>query len=432
LGVFFYTIFRLLYAAGIHLASLWNPKARAWVEGRRDIFEKIRVVLNTKQPTEDDRKPVWMHCASLGEFEQGRPILEKIRADYPKTKIVLTFFSPSGYEAQKDYKGADYIFYLPMDSPFNAKKFLDILNPAFVLFVKYEFWFYYLKEINQRKIPLLLVSAVFRRQQSFFKWYGGFQRSMLSFFTQLFVQDKTSAELLAALNINALQTGDTRFDRVVTIAEKFTAIQEIEKFCGTAKVVVAGSTWPEDEEELDHFAKTHPEIKFIIAPHEIYEEHLTDIEKLFQRTIRFSMLKKNEAGISFDKINDTANELPNVLIIDNIGMLAKLYYYATVSYVGGGFGGDGVHNVLEAAVYGKPVLFGPVYEKYIEATELVESGGGISVNNALELEEVLKELLSDEDYIKETGESSKKYVLSKQGATGKIIDYIQVNRLLTN
>jgi 3-deoxy-D-manno-octulosonic-acid transferase len=431
LGVFFYSIFCYLYTAGIHIVSLWNPKAKVWVEGRRGIFEKIRITIDNQQPAGDNRRPVWMHCASLGEFEQGRPLLEKITADYPQTKIVLTFFSPSGYEVQKEYAGADYILYLPMDSPRNAQKFLETINPAIVIFVKYEFWFYYLKEINRRKIPLLLVSAAFRKQQSFFKWYGGFQKKMLSFFTQIFVQDKTSSKLLATLNINALQSGDTRFDRVTTIAEQFAPIPEIEKFCGNAKVVVAGSTWPEDEEELDHYANTHPGIKFIIVPHEIYEEHLTDIEKLFQHTIRFSVLQKMMTEMPEDDI-DMHAAFANVLIIDNIGMLARLYYYADITYVGGGFGGDGVHNVLEAAVYGKPVLFGPVYEKYIEATELEESGGGISVNNALELEEELNDLLSDKVYLKETGEASRKYVQSKRGATGKIMDYIQVNRLLTN
>jgi 3-deoxy-D-manno-octulosonic-acid transferase len=431
LGVFFYSIFCYLYTAGIHIASLWNPKAKAWVDGRRTIFEKIRIAIDNQQRAEDNRRPVWMHCASLGEFEQGRPLLEKMRADYPQTKMVLTFFSPSGYEVQKGYTGADYIFYLPMDSYRNAKRFLEAINPAVVIFVKYEFWFYYLKEINRRKIPLLLVSAAFRKQQSFFKWYGGFQKKMLSFFTQIFVQDKASAELLSTVNINAIQTGDTRFDRVTTIAEQFVPIPEIERFFGTAKIVVAGSTWPEDEEELDHYANTHPGIKFIIAPHEIYEEHLTEIERLFHNAIRFSALQKMTENINTDRFNKQIT-YPNVLIIDNIGMLARLYYYADVTYVGGGFGGDGVHNVLEAAVYGKPVLFGPVYEKYIEATELEESGGGISINNALELEEILNDLLSDEVYLKETGEASKKYVLNKRGATEKIMDYIQVNRLLTN
>ncbi len=431
MGVFFYSFFCNLYTTGIRIVSLWNPKAKAWIEGRRNIFEKIRIAIDNQRTAGNHQRPIWMHCASLGEFEQGRPLLEKIKADYPGTQIVLTFFSPSGYEVQKEYKGADYIFYLPMDGPRNAKRFLDAINPSLVLLVKYDFWFYYLKEIDQRKIPLLLVSAAFRKQQSFFKWYGGFQRKMLSFFTRIFVQDKTSASLLSAINIDALQTGDTRFDRVVAIAEKFTPIQEVEKFCGTAKIVVAGSTWPEDEEELDHYANAHPGIKFIIAPHEIYEEHLKDIEKLFQHTIRFSVLQKITAGAHDDDMDMHAG-FANVLIIDNIGMLAKLYRYADITYVGGGFGGDGVHNVLESAVYGKPVLFGPVYEKYIEAAELVEIGGGISINSALELEEVLNDLLCDEIYLKETGDASKNYVQSKRGATAKIMDYIQVNRLLTN
>ncbi len=363
-----------------------------------------------------------MHCASLGEFEQGRPVIENIKNQYPQVKIVLSFFSPSGYEVQKNYAGADDVFYLPIDSKANAKKVVAAINPSLVLWVKYEYWFYYLEELKQQNIPLLLVSGIFRKSQPFFKWYGTSWQKALACFSHFFVQDSSSQNLLAGIGINKNVTvnGDTRFDRVIEIAEKFEPILLIKEYCGESKVIVAGSTWEDDEAELIHYVKANPQIKFIIAPHEIDADNLKDVQKEFAGSIFYSEL------LTTQSLNS------NVLIIDNVGMLSRLYQYADITYVGGGFGDDGVHNVLEAAVYGKPVIYGPEFEKFKEAIELTDCGGGFSISTALELEKVLTELWENEQVLKMAGEAAKNYVYSNSGASKKIMDYIQENRLLTN
>ncbi|HNU88710.1 MAG TPA: glycosyltransferase N-terminal domain-containing protein [Ferruginibacter sp.] len=425
-GKFLYNLFLLLYSTGIRVAAAWNPKAKKWLAGRKDIFARI----NDQRSTTNDQ-PVWMHCASLGEFEQGRPLLEELRMKNEELKIVLTFFSPSGYEVMKDYKGADHIFYLPMDSSFNAKKFLDAVDPCLVLWVKYEYWFYYLQEIKERNIPLLLVSGIFRQNQPFFKWYGGIWKQMLRSFTHFFVQNEESKQLLAQLGFsnNVSINGDTRFDRVIEIAEKHQPVPFIEEFCGDSMVMVAGSTWEEDEIELLHFVKQHPQIKFIIAPHEIDAENLKDVKQQFINSVFYSELLQTS---NLQPILSVAEgQTSNILIIDNVGMLARLYKYAHITYVGGGFGEDGVHNVLEAAVYGKPVVFGPVYEKFIEASGLVDAGGGISADGLIKLEDILNKLATDEKERVKRGEASKKYVYENAGASKKIIQFIQENRLLT-
>jgi 3-deoxy-D-manno-octulosonic-acid transferase len=416
--LFFYNIFCWLYRSGIRLAALWNPKARLWVKGRQQWFERIK-----PQFDNNSHQWIWMHCASLGEFEQGRPVLEALREQYPGHKFLLTFFSPSGFEVRKDYKGADLIAYLPMDSKANAMKFINMVDPKLVLWVKYEYWYYYLTALKKKQVPLLLISGIFRPDQPFFKWYGRLHQYMLESFSQLFVQNEASQQLLNNIGFKKVSVnGDTRFDRVVEIAAGFRSIPAIESFCGAHPVIVAGSTWDADEEELDHYANTHPELRFIIAPHEIDEPHLQDIEQLFKHCIRFSEWSKTmQADASI-----------NTLIIDNIGMLSKLYHYATITFIGGGFGNDGVHNVLEAAVYGKPVVFGPVYDKFIEAAELVETGGGISIETALELEEVFNELLNDTTAYEKAAVAAANYVVSKTGATKAVTAYIQENRLLTS
>jgi 3-deoxy-D-manno-octulosonic-acid transferase len=446
--LFFYNIFLLLYTVLLRIAALWNPKARRWVHGRIGIWDKLKSTAGNRPATTNHTRPatggelqtsnsklVWMHCASLGEFEQGRPVLEMIRAQYPGTKLLLTFFSPSGYEIRKDYPGADYIFYLPMDSKPNANRFLDIFQPTLVLWMKYEYWYYYLAALKKRNIPALLVSGIFRNNQPFFRWYGRLHRFMLECFAHLFVQTQHSKKLLGKIGFANTVTvsGDTRFDRVVTIAGQFEPIPLIEQFCGSSKVIVAGSTWIDDEEELDHYANTHPDIKFIIAPHEIDEEHLKEIEKLFKHTIRYSTLQAApQTTPAPPQAGNYKQQTPNVLIIDNIGMLSKLYKYATITYVGGGFGDDGVHNVLEAAVYGKPVVFGPVFDKYIEAVELEESGGAITIDNALELEKTFDELLPGDTKYAESCAAARNYVYAKMGATNTIMEFIQEKRLLTN
>jgi 3-deoxy-D-manno-octulosonic-acid transferase len=410
-----YNIVIRVYGAAIRLASLWNPKARLWISGRKDIFMTMKLALES-----NTRPVVWMHSSSLGEFEQGRFLLENLRLQYPSICIVITFFSPSGYEVMKDYKGADHIFYLPLPTRKNAKKFIGIINPSLVLWIKYDYWYHYLTALKKRNTPLLLISAIFHRHHPFFRWYGPLYKKMLQCFTWLFVQTPESAKRLESIGFrnNVSVNGDTRFDRVIDIAENFRELPLIEKFCGDSSVVVAGSTWPEDEEELDHYANMHPEIKFILAPHEIEEDHLTGIEKLFKHAIRYSQLEKGDASQA------------NTLIIDNMGMLSKLYHYATITYVGGGFGSDGVHNVLEAAVHRKPVIFGPVFNKFTEAIGLLEEGGAFTVDNALELEKILNDLLSNNGLYKECSEAAGKFVYDHRGATQNIMQYIQANRLL--
>lgn len=416
-----YNLFLWLYKLGIRIVSPWNPKAAAWVKGRQGIFKVIR----NAGITGDQR--VWMHCSSLGEFEQGRPVIESLRKLYPGITIIISFFSPSGYEIRKNYGGADHVFYLPMDSPVHAKKWLDLINPNLVLWIKYDYWYYYLRELHLRQIPVLLISPVFRTDQPFFKWYGNIHRLMLDSFRAFFVQNEESRKLLGTLGIHqsVFVSGDTRFDRVIDIAEAFERIPLIEEFCGNHAVIVAGSTWEEDEEELDHFANTHPEIRFIIAPHEIDADHLKDIESLFLNTIRYSELEKQK------ELNAPPSG-SSVLIIDNIGMLARLYYYARICYVGGGFGDDGVHNVLEAAVFGKPVVTGPVIEKYIEVMELAEAGGVIIIDNALEAESVFNRLLRSPEEYSFHGKAARDFVYARNGATEKIVLYIQEKRLLTS
>lgn len=424
MAIVFYNIFLLLYRAAVLISSLWNKKARLWLVGRRNIFDHLSSELRT-----NSLKITWFHCSSLGEFEQGRPVIEKLKARYPDTKILLTFFSPSGYEIRKNYNGADWVFYLPPDSKINAKKFFEIVNPCLVVFVKYDFWYYFLAACKERKIPLLMISAIFRKDQTFFHWYGSHHRKMLKSFTHLFVQDEESKDLLLLLKINNVTVaGDTRFDRVAEIIEKFQPINEIEKFCGNSKVLVAGSTWPADEKIIKPISDLFPELKVIIAPHEIHKEQLNDLKNLFPDSVLLSeLLQKTSAR----QTKNAGLQTFNCLIIDNIGMLSKLYSYATIAYIGGGFD-KGIHNVLEAAVYGKPVIFGPRYEKYQEAIDLKKNGAGYNINNKDELEKLVCLLLNDQKVYTTSCESAGTYVQNNKGATDIILNYIQENRLLTN
>ncbi len=430
LSIVLYNLFLWLYQISVRLISPWNKKAAAWVRGRKGLIEKIR-----SSGIGDSKNLVWMHCASLGEFEQGRPVIESLRKTNPEITVLITFFSPSGYNIRKDYAGADYVFYLPADSAHHARFFLDYLKPVLVLWVKYDYWFYYLRELHKRKIPVLLISPLFREDQPFFKWYGNLHRLMLDSFHAFFVQNEQSKKLLETLGVRhaVIVSGDTRFDRVIDIAAGFESLPEIAAFCGNSRVIVAGSTWEEDEEELDHYANTHPDVKFIIAPHEIEEDDLKDTGALFHHSIRYSAwLKGHAARLVSAPVPARPEQSPHVLIIDNIGMLSSLYHYATVCYVGGGFGDDGVHNVLEAAVYGKPVITGPVIEKYVEVVELSEAGGVIIIDNALEVESVLERLFKHPEEYAFHSKAARDYVYARQGATAKILEYIQENRLLTS
>jgi len=395
------------------------------VQGRKNIWQKLKIAIDHTQQGQLPPQITWIHCASLGEFEQGRPLIEAIRSGYPRHKILLTFFSPSGYEIRKDYKGADWVFYLPMDGAGHAKLFLQIVKPSLVIFVKYEFWYYYLREIKRNKIPLLLVSALFRKNSGFFKWYGGLQRKMLSFFEHLFVQNEVSKQLLDSIGLAADCTvsGDTRFDRVIDIAENSAPIPIIEQFTANHKAIIAGSTWKEDEELLKKtmLSINNPTLKLVIAPHEIHPEHISQLLKLFPSAVRYSQLETS----------NLVSSISNILIIDNIGMLSRLYKYAYITYIGGGFG-KGIHNTLEAAVYAKPVIFGPVYHKFKEAIDLIKAGGAVSINHAEDCIVNVEKLLRDEKEYEAGCKSAGDYVYANRGATKKIMQFIQEKRLLTN
>ena len=401
-----------LFQMSIKGASVFgNQKAGKWLDGRKNIFSHIQ---NSLKPGEER---VWFHCASLGEFEQGRPVMEKFKMQNSKCKIVLTFFSPSGYEVRKNYGGADCIFYLPMDTSFNAEKFISLINPSKVFFVKYEFWFHYLRTLSAKKIPVYLVSAIFRPQQIFFKWYGGFFRSMLKLFTHIFLQDNGSADLLSSIGITShTVAGDTRVDRVVEAAAAVKPIPLIEKFKDNKPLMIAGSTWKEDEQIIQSLIKHHTPhqspFKLVIAPHEINEQRLDFLLNLFAKykTVRFSMAKA-ETISSFD-----------VLIIDNIGMLSSVYQYGNFGYIGGGFG-KGIHNILEAAVFGMPVFFGPNYSMFTEAVDLIKRKGAFSIQTADDFINVMR-LMNEESKSMMAALVTKKYTNDRKGATEIIMKMI--------
>lgn len=439
--IFIYNLFIYIYAFAVRLASLWNPKAKAWVSGRKDWHHQLRQAIAT------DDKVLWIHCSSAGEFEQGKPVIEALKHQYSSYKIVLSFFSPSGFTVAKNYPFADVITYLPLDTRANAHKFLHVVHPEIAIFVKYEFWYHHLNAISKAKIPLLLTSAVFRKDQAFFKWYGGFYKKMLFFFNQVFVQDQLSLQILHTIGIHHCQvSGDTRFDRVVEIAQRFTPVPPIEHFINQNKVMIAGSTWPDDEKLLAAAFRNSSIEKMIIAPHEINEDHIKSIESLFPNAVRFSRIRSQletngtvKAGSIWTKINADEQlamlkhlQQAKVLIIDNIGMLSRLYYYATLTFIGGGFTKDGIHNSLEAAVYGKPVIFGPNYKKYREARELIAEGGAFSISTAGDLKKIADDLIKNVDHLQKINKASENYVLQNRGATEKTLQFIYENRLLTN
>lgn len=410
----FYNIFIALYRTIIAIFALGNKKARAWIEGRKNLFAEL------DQKLAPSDRIIWMHCASAGELEQGKPVLEQLKTQYPQYKLLVTFFSPSGYEVGKKYKAADLIAYLPLDTKANAVRFLDLVRPELAIFVKYEYWYHHLKTAAERHIPLLLVSAIFRKNQPFFKSYGDFYRSILGFYNRIFVQDSESQQLLESINIsNCIVSGDTRFDRVAAIAANFSELALIKRFVQDDRILVAGSTWPDDERLLADFYHSYTgKLKLIIAPHEINKAHIDHLFSLFPNAIAYSQLEQ-----SFKEAS--------VLIIDNVGMLSRLYRYATLTYIGGGFNKSGIHNTLEAAVWGKPVLFGPNYQKFKEARDLVDRKAGFSITNAEELKRIATELLRDEVLLQQSSTIARSYVEENRGATQKIMDYIQANRLLT-
>jgi 3-deoxy-D-manno-octulosonic-acid transferase len=403
-----YNLFLVLYRAGIAVTALWNPKARAWQRGRKQQWERLHQAIPPLRP---GQQRYWMHCASLGEFEQGRPVLEALRARDKDGVIVLSFFSPSGYEVRKNYEGADVICYLPMDGAAAARKFLAIVSPTVAFFVKYEFWHYYLKELAQRQVPTVLVSGAFRRDQAFFKWWGGFFREMLFRFQVLTVQDAGSLQLLRGIGLGekAFFTGDTRYDRVIQIADTAHDLPLIETFRGLDKLIVAGSTWPEDERMLKAAWSSPPEgWKLVLAPHEIDRPHLDAIKALFgSECIFYSEFRPDTAA--------------RILVIDNIGMLSSLYRYGEIACIGGGFNRGGIHNVLEPAVFGLPVLMGPEYQKFTEAVTMVKKGFAFPVTDPATYSQVLQDLTADHEGRQALQTLIRTYVREHAGATAKIL-----------
>ncbi|MBL0032659.1 MAG: 3-deoxy-D-manno-octulosonic acid transferase [Bacteroidetes bacterium] len=403
------------YYFAIAIAALFgNSKAKLWISGRRN-WHKI---LEEKLSGYSGKERFWFHCASLGEFEQGRALIEKVRKEFPDAFILLTFFSPSGYEIRKNYPVVNFVCYLPLDTKRNAKRFVRILNPSKTIFIKYEFWYNYINELSKAGKPLFIASAIFRPQQVFFKWYGTFFRSILKKITHIFLQDKNSMRLLSDLGVNNCSiTGDTRFDRVYKIAHDSKPIPAIEQFIGSKHSIVAGSTWPVDEEILLQIFHSLDDnnLKLILVPHEVSEQRILQLK---DKIIR----QANSKGVALysDKI---LNRNSSIMIVDTIGLLSSVYKYATLTWIGGGFN-NGIHNSLEAAAHGKPVFFGPEYQKFREAHDLIGIQSAFSVKNPIDGKRLMQKLLFDKSLLEKTGQLSSDYVQKNTGATEKIFFHI--------
>ncbi len=398
-----YNLVVRFYFILIFIASFFNKKAKFWINGRK------------KVNYQNFQKSAWFHFASLGEYEQGLPVLIRFRSDHPNVKIVITFFSPSGYEIRKNTPYADAVYYLPLDTAANASHFIDTINPSIAVFTKYEYWYHFFNELHRRNIPLYMISSIFRRGQVFFKWYGGLHRRMLTFVSHFFVQDEDSKILLQQLGITQVTvSGDTRFDRVWANAKEPKSVPGINEFKNGRKLFIAGSTWPEDEQLVAQLVKDHPHWKFIFAPHEISEEKIANLISLLPaNTIKYSQLT---AG-------NSPNTTHQTLIIDNIGMLSSLYQYADIAYIGGGFGA-GIHNTLEAAAFGLPVIFGPNYDKFKEAKDLIALQTGFSISNEGELKKIFSFLVEDEKRHHSISQKTTDYVRNHTGATETIMVYL--------
>ena len=408
--VFLYNTGIRLYLVLISLVSPFNKKAKLWLNGRKNWEAKLSAINNKNE------KVVWFHCASLGEFEQGRPVIEAFKQKYSEIKILLTFFSPSGYEIRKNYQGADYIVYLPIDTKRNAKRFIDLVNPIAVVFVKYEFWFHYLNYLKSRKIPTYIISAIFRNDQVFFKSYGDWYRKFLNNFEHLFVQNENSQKLLQGIGVNNVTvSGDTRFDRVIANYNSTKQLPLLQQFSENSKVLIAGSSWPKDEELiLEYFISNQDKIKLILAPHEI---NRSNIEKVIS--------KCNVKTILYTKSDGVDPKEARLLIIDTIGILSSAYRYGTVAYIGGGFG-VGIHNTLEAAVFGLPILFGPNYKKFKEATDLIALKAAFSVKTQEEFNHLADLLFTNQDSYATAQTKSREYVNSNIGSTDIIVKKINL------
>jgi 3-deoxy-D-manno-octulosonic-acid transferase len=405
---FIYNLLTLIAGPVLDIVALFSPKMKLFVNGRKSVFETLSQKI---APTD---KTLWFHAASLGEYEQGLPVMEKMREHYPEHKIVLTFFSPSGYEIRKNTNTADVVVYLPLDTTANAKKFVQLVHPDITFFIKYEFWPNYLNELKKAGNPVYLISGLFRENQAFFKWYGGFYRKALKAFSHFFVQYESSKLLLQKAGFtNVTISGDTRYDRVSKILERDNHLPFIEEFSNGQLTVVAGSTWPKDEGMLAAYINSTSNVKFIIAPHTIGQEHIVEIKNsITKRVVLFSeMENKNLADY-------------DVFIIDTIGILGKIYSYADIAYVGGGFGTAGLHNILEPAAFGVPVIIGPNHQKFPEAVALVHMGGCIAVKDKREMEEALALLVQNDDERLEKGHIAATFVSMNRGAVGIIMKNI--------
>jgi 3-deoxy-D-manno-octulosonic-acid transferase len=437
-----YNIVIFLYLCGVAIASLFNEKVRKMWRGERQAIRTI------KEKIDPNAQYVWFHAASLGEFEQGRPLMEQLRREHPEYKILLTFFSPSGYEVRKNYEGADIICYLPLDTILNARRFLRTIRPVMAFFIKYEFWYNYLHILRHRGIPVYSVSSIFRPGQVFFRWYGQQYSRVLKCFTHFFVQNEESRELLSTIGIdNVTVVGDTRFDRVLQIKEAAKQLPIVEAFCQqpTAngprnatlsqreqpKVFIAGSSWQPDEEIFIPWLNEHKDWKVVIAPHVIGEDHLQQIEHMFEgrKVVRYSALENQQAISSSSSQGEgtcaQSKELADVLIIDCFGLLSSIYHYADVTYVGGGFG-VGIHNTLEAAVWDVPVFFGPNNHRFQEAQGLKNCGGGLEISNADDFRRYMQGFEEHPELMKELGEKSGAYVASLAGATQKVLSFVKL------
>lgn len=408
---FLFSLIGTVYSFLIKMAVPFNPKARMMVRGRWKVWRKLR------EGIVPGARYIWFHAASLGEFEQGRPMIEQIRREYPDYRIVLTFFSPSGYEVRKNYEGADIVVYLPADRNARVRKFLDLVKPEMAIFIKYDFWPCFLMELEHRHIPTYLISSIFRPSQLFFRWYGGAYKRLLYCFSHIFVQDEASRLLLEKHAVSHVSVaGDTRFDRVISVYESRKVLPLIERFVASVPegglVIVGGSTWPPDEEILVRYFNLNPKVKLILAPHEIHKEHLLQLISYIRRPF-----------IRLSEASEQNIERQDCLIVDSFGLLSSIYRYGHIAFIGGGFG-KGIHNTPEAAVYGIPVIFGPRYEKFKEASELIEVGGGFTVSSAEEFASLIEQMISDKDFRDRASQAAAVYIRSNAGATERILGQI--------
>ena len=420
---FLYSIGMLLAFPGIWVASLFSKKIRKFLNGRKGL---VKTIENTFATVTDD--VVWFHCSSVGEFEQARPLIEWYKGSRPQTRILLTFFSPSGYELRKNYSLADWVFYLPLDTISNARRMVRAVKPKKLIFTKYDLWNNYIRQARKAGAGIYLVSAIFRPFQPFFKWWGGFFRRMLRCINVIFVQDEESQRLLSSIGIrdNVIVCGDTRFDRVDKIASESKHFPVIENFARDCFTIVAGSTWQPDDELIAQVMKNFSKVRLVVAPHEIHKERIEKLLQIYEPygTVRYSEVEEDADREMVSENPQSIAEGKRVLVIDCIGILSSLYRYADFAYIGGGFG-VGIHNTLEAAVYGVPLAFGPNYRKFQEAIDLIECNGATSVDNASELYQVIDNCVKDKELRDFRGRSCRNYVEKMLGATDKIVSVLE-------